>query len=94
MEESTTSIRFATLLSLFHSLRSLLSLPQNNVPLEAYRKGLDAAFYACAGFAFFAALVAAVGLVGIGKVGHKAVKAPPRAAVDGEGVRVGEKGEV
>ncbi|BGP19708.1 hypothetical protein JCM10213_005423 [Rhodosporidiobolus nylandii] len=42
-----------------------------STPPSAYHAGLNAAFYTCAGFAFFAALVALVGLIGIGKVGHR-----------------------
>ncbi|GAA5972189.1 hypothetical protein JCM8115_007151 [Rhodotorula mucilaginosa] len=42
-----------------------------NTPPAAIRKGLDAAFYTAAGFAFVAALIAATCLFGIGKVGHR-----------------------
>ncbi|GAA5844886.1 hypothetical protein JCM11251_004662 [Rhodosporidiobolus azoricus] len=55
------------------------------IPLSAYHRGLNAAFYACAGFAFFAALVALVGLFGIGKVGHREEKKGGSGSAGGKG---------
>ncbi|GAA5915309.1 hypothetical protein JCM6882_005185 [Rhodosporidiobolus microsporus] len=56
----------------------------NSIPATAYHLGLNAAFYACAGFAFFAALVALLGLFGIGKVGHREKKPVAREGEKGE----------
>ncbi|GAA5985579.1 hypothetical protein JCM11641_004979 [Rhodosporidiobolus odoratus] len=53
----------------------------NDIPREAYHIGLNAAFYTCAGFAFFAAVIAVVGLRGIGRVGHREVKKEVEAEV-------------
>ncbi|GAA5993012.1 hypothetical protein JCM10908_000798 [Rhodotorula pacifica] len=60
-----------------------------NTPREAVHKGLNAAFYASAGFAFVAALIAATCLYGIGKVGHREKKAKPDAVLgEEEGERI------
>ncbi|GAA5860818.1 hypothetical protein JCM8547_003859 [Rhodosporidiobolus lusitaniae] len=64
----------------------------NTTPPSAYLSGLTAAFYACAGFAFFAALVAAAGLVGVGKVGHRGEKRTKKAVeAEAMGAEAGEK---
>ncbi|GAA5856953.1 hypothetical protein JCM9279_005028 [Rhodotorula babjevae] len=52
-----------------------------STPLEAIHKGLNAAFYTCAGFAFLATIISVTCLYGIGKVGHRDEK--PSSAEDG-----------
>jgi len=54
---------------------------QASTPLEAIHKGLNAAFYTCAGFAFLATGISATCLFGIGKVGHRDKK--PSSAEEG-----------
>ncbi|GAA5940651.1 hypothetical protein JCM3775_004752 [Rhodotorula graminis] len=50
-------------------------------PLEAIHKGLNSAFYTCAGFAFLATIISVTCLYGIGKVGHRDKK--PSSAEEG-----------
>lgn len=67
-----------------------MTAPQRNTPPNAIRKGLDAAFYTAAGFAFVAALIAATCLFGIGKVGHREKKKKSHdGAFEGERIEDG-----
>ncbi|GAA6053235.1 hypothetical protein JCM3770_002670 [Rhodotorula araucariae] len=58
----------------------------HSTPLSAIHAGLNAAFYACAGFAFLATVISVTCLYGIGKVGHR----EPKSARGGEGAAVEE----
>ncbi|BGP57930.1 hypothetical protein JCM8202v2_005584 [Rhodotorula sphaerocarpa] len=59
-------------------------------PLSAVHAGLNAAFYAAAGFAFLAAVIAATCLFGIGKVGHREKR--ERSSSEGEEEEKGRAG--
>ncbi|BGP51333.1 hypothetical protein JCM10450v2_007271 [Rhodotorula kratochvilovae] len=66
----------------------------HSTPLSAIHEGLNAAFYACAGFAFLATLISVTCLYGIGKVGHQEEKKAEGAVLEEGRAEGGEKVEV